>query len=81
MFAPPRSNGWTRVIVEKPFGRDATSSAELGAGLARHLTEEQASDTFLSKGMCVCVSSFAACHVAEEQASDAPFGSPSVSRP
>lgn len=34
-------NGWTRVIVEKPFGRDSASSAELGAGLAKHLKEEQ----------------------------------------
>ena len=37
----PYSNGWTRVIVEKPFGRDSASSAELGAGLAKHLKEEQ----------------------------------------
>ncbi|KAL6756482.1 plastidic glucose-6-phosphate dehydrogenase [Haematococcus lacustris] len=35
------SSGWTRVIVEKPFGRDSASSAELGLGLARHLKEEQ----------------------------------------
>jgi len=34
-------SGWTRVIVEKPFGRDSASSAELGRGLARHLKEEQ----------------------------------------
>jgi glucose-6-phosphate 1-dehydrogenase len=33
--------GWTRVIVEKPFGRDTASSAELGRGLAAHLREEQ----------------------------------------
>ena len=33
--------GWTRVIVEKPFGRDAESSAALGRDLAQHLTEEQ----------------------------------------
>mmetsp|Transcript_20290 Transcript_20290/g.44307 ORF Transcript_20290/g.44307 Transcript_20290/m.44307 type:complete len:604 (-) Transcript_20290:1435-3246(-) len=33
--------GWTRVIVEKPFGRDSASSRELSAGLARHLREEQ----------------------------------------
>ena len=33
--------GWTRVIVEKPFGRDSASSAELSAGLAQHLKEEQ----------------------------------------
>lgn len=35
------STGWTRVIVEKPFGRDSASSAELGRGLAKHLKEEQ----------------------------------------
>ncbi len=33
--------GWTRVIVEKPFGRDAESSAALGRELGRHLSEEQ----------------------------------------
>jgi glucose-6-phosphate 1-dehydrogenase len=33
--------GWTRVIVEKPFGRDSESSAALNAGLSQHLTEEQ----------------------------------------
>lgn len=35
------STGWTRVIVEKPFGRDAESSAALGRELSRHLSEEQ----------------------------------------
>lgn len=34
-------NGWTRVIVEKPFGRDSESSAELTSGLKQFLTEEQ----------------------------------------
>lgn len=33
--------GWTRVIVEKPFGRDSASSKELSDGLACHLREEQ----------------------------------------
>jgi hypothetical protein len=33
--------GWTRVIVEKPFGRDSQSSAELTRGLKQHLKEEQ----------------------------------------
>lgn len=33
--------GWTRVIVEKPFGRDSESSAELTRGLKEYLTEEQ----------------------------------------
>lgn len=27
--------------MEKPFGRDSASSAELGRGLAKHLSEEQ----------------------------------------
>ncbi|XP_057821450.1 glucose-6-phosphate 1-dehydrogenase, chloroplastic [Cryptomeria japonica] len=35
------ANGWTRVIVEKPFGRDSESSAELTRILKQHLTEEQ----------------------------------------
>lgn len=34
-------SGWTRVIVEKPFGRDSESSRELGRGLAQHLAEDQ----------------------------------------
>nr|QKY15001.1 plastidic glucose-6-phosphate dehydrogenase (G6PDC) [Polytomella parva] len=33
--------GWTRVIVEKPFGRDSASSAALAKGLSRRLKEEQ----------------------------------------
>lgn len=32
--------GWTRVIVEKPFGRDSESYRALAADLANHLTEE-----------------------------------------
>jgi hypothetical protein len=35
------SRGWTRVVVEKPFGRDAESSLELSRGLALYLKEEQ----------------------------------------
>mmetsp|Transcript_10674 Transcript_10674/g.12478 ORF Transcript_10674/g.12478 Transcript_10674/m.12478 type:complete len:621 (-) Transcript_10674:1748-3610(-) len=35
------STGWTRVIVEKPFGRDLQSSNELSANLEKHLSEEQ----------------------------------------
>ncbi|XP_002984807.2 glucose-6-phosphate 1-dehydrogenase 3, chloroplastic [Selaginella moellendorffii] len=35
------SKGWTRVIVEKPFGRDSESSGELTSGLKEFLTEEQ----------------------------------------
>ncbi|XP_071698587.1 glucose-6-phosphate 1-dehydrogenase, chloroplastic-like isoform X2 [Rutidosis leptorrhynchoides] len=33
--------GWTRVIVEKPFGRDAESSAELTKNLKLYLHEDQ----------------------------------------
>lgn len=33
--------GWTRMIVEKPFGRDLESSKELAASLYEHLTEDQ----------------------------------------
>ncbi|PKA63801.1 Glucose-6-phosphate 1-dehydrogenase 2, chloroplastic [Apostasia shenzhenica] len=35
------ANGWTRVIVEKPFGRDSDSSAALTKGLKQYLKEEQ----------------------------------------
>lgn len=34
-------SGWTRVIVEKPFGRDSESSAELTRCLKQYLAEEQ----------------------------------------
>ncbi|PKA61064.1 Glucose-6-phosphate 1-dehydrogenase, chloroplastic [Apostasia shenzhenica] len=33
--------GWTRVIVEKPFGRDSESSRELTASLKQYLAEDQ----------------------------------------
>ncbi|RVW32024.1 Glucose-6-phosphate 1-dehydrogenase, chloroplastic [Vitis vinifera] len=35
------ANGWTRVIVEKPFGRDSESSAALTNGLKQYLAEDQ----------------------------------------
>lgn len=35
------ANGWTRVIVEKPFGRDSDSSAALTRGLKQYLKEDQ----------------------------------------
>ncbi|CAK7349126.1 unnamed protein product [Dovyalis caffra] len=35
------SHGWTRVIVEKPFGRDSESSGELTRCLKQYLTEDQ----------------------------------------
>ncbi|KAF2292456.1 hypothetical protein GH714_023008 [Hevea brasiliensis] len=34
-------NGWTRVIVEKPFGHDITSSREMTGCLKQYLTEDQ----------------------------------------
>ncbi|KAK3418849.1 hypothetical protein EUGRSUZ_H04609 [Eucalyptus grandis] len=34
-------NGWTRVIVEKPFGRDSESSAALTKALKQYLDENQ----------------------------------------
>jgi glucose-6-phosphate 1-dehydrogenase len=33
--------GWTRIVVEKPFGWDLTSARELNAGIARHFSENQ----------------------------------------
>ncbi|XP_024987636.1 glucose-6-phosphate 1-dehydrogenase, chloroplastic isoform X3 [Cynara cardunculus var. scolymus] len=35
------ANGWTRVIVEKPFGRDSESSAALTRSLKQYLDEDQ----------------------------------------
>ncbi|XP_031491048.1 glucose-6-phosphate 1-dehydrogenase, chloroplastic-like [Nymphaea colorata] len=35
------SSGWTRVIVEKPFGRDSESSAALTRSLKKYLREDQ----------------------------------------
>ncbi|XP_043689510.1 glucose-6-phosphate 1-dehydrogenase 1, chloroplastic-like isoform X1 [Telopea speciosissima] len=35
------ANGWTRVIVEKPFGRDLASSGELTRCLKQYLSEDQ----------------------------------------
>ncbi|PIN02853.1 Glucose-6-phosphate 1-dehydrogenase [Handroanthus impetiginosus] len=35
------SDGWTRVIVEKPFGRDTGSSAALTKALKQYLEEDQ----------------------------------------
>ncbi|CAN8291237.1 unnamed protein product [Cochlearia groenlandica] len=34
-------NGWTRVIVEKPFGRDSKTSAALTTSLKQYLEEDQ----------------------------------------
>ncbi|PIA25631.1 hypothetical protein AQUCO_11000038v1 [Aquilegia coerulea] len=35
------TSGWTRVIVEKPFGRDSESSGELTRYLKQYLSEDQ----------------------------------------
>ncbi|KAL7293918.1 hypothetical protein TKK_0012649 [Trichogramma kaykai] len=45
--------GWTRVIIEKPFGRDSASSAKLSAHLASLFREEQIYriDHYLGKEM------------------------------
>lgn len=45
--------GWTRVIVEKPFGRDLQSSEELSAHLSSLFNEEQIYriDHYLGKEM------------------------------
>jgi len=36
-----RSPGWTRLVIEKPFGHDLDSARELDAAIKRHFTEEQ----------------------------------------
>lgn len=45
--------GWTRVIIEKPFGRDADSSKDLSDHLASLFKEEQIYriDHYLGKEM------------------------------
>ena len=35
------AKGWTRLIVEKPFGHDLASARQLNAMLGEHFTEEQ----------------------------------------
>lgn len=40
-FAPHHRNGWTRVIVEKPFGKDSESFKQLSDDLYQHLREDQ----------------------------------------
>ncbi|XP_077250389.1 glucose-6-phosphate 1-dehydrogenase, chloroplastic-like [Tasmannia lanceolata] len=40
-FSASSSDGWTRVIVEKPFGRDSESSAALTRDLKQYLVEDQ----------------------------------------
>ncbi|XP_058736589.1 glucose-6-phosphate 1-dehydrogenase, chloroplastic-like [Vicia villosa] len=41
LSASSGNGGWTRVIVEKPFGRDSESSAALTKSLKQYLTEDQ----------------------------------------
>lgn len=36
-----QSSGWTRLVIEKPFGRDLESARDLNAIVHRHFTEEQ----------------------------------------
>ncbi|GJP48220.1 hypothetical protein CLOM_g7489, partial [Closterium sp. NIES-68] len=40
-LAATSQTGYTRVIVEKPFGRDSESSAQLTQQLGQHFTEDQ----------------------------------------
>jgi glucose-6-phosphate 1-dehydrogenase len=46
------SNGWRRLVIEKPFGHDLLSAQTLQAGLYRHLNEPQIYriDHYLGKG-------------------------------
>ena len=41
LIAPPHREPWTRVVIEKPFGRDLTSALELNRLVARVLDETQ----------------------------------------
>ena len=45
--------GWSRIIVEKPFGKDSESSAKLSTHLASLFTEEEIYriDHYLGKEM------------------------------
>ena len=45
--------GWTRIVIEKPFGKDSESSAVLSNHLANLFTEEQIYriDHYLGKEM------------------------------
>ena len=44
------ASGWTRIIVEKPFGRDSESSGELTKSLKKYLNEDQIFRYFLLPG-------------------------------
>lgn len=41
LISAPHTQPWTRVVVEKPFGRDVTSAKRLNAELLRYLDESQ----------------------------------------
>lgn len=41
LVAPPGSGPWTRVVIEKPFGKDLASAKVLNAALLRNLDESQ----------------------------------------
>ncbi len=41
LIADPHSRHWTRVVIEKPFGKDLESAKALNAELLRHLDESQ----------------------------------------
>jgi glucose-6-phosphate 1-dehydrogenase len=41
LITPPHSSPWTRVVVEKPFGRDLLSAQKLNRVLLGHLDETQ----------------------------------------
>ncbi|MFC2018368.1 glucose-6-phosphate dehydrogenase [Chloroflexota bacterium] len=48
-----RSRGWTRLVIEKPFGADLASARKLNAAIHRHFDESQIYriDHFLGKEM------------------------------
>jgi glucose-6-phosphate 1-dehydrogenase len=41
LIAAPDARHWTRVVIEKPFGKDLESAKALNAALLRHLDESQ----------------------------------------
>jgi len=41
LVAVPGVGHWTRIVIEKPFGKDIESAKALNAGLLRHLDESQ----------------------------------------
>lgn len=41
LISPPHGQPWSRVVIEKPFGRDLESARALNGELLRHLDESQ----------------------------------------